>query len=134
MADFESKIITFCCKCCSAAAADLAGTSRMKMLPNFTIISTACSSRVDPGLILEVFKKGAWGVLITGCHPGDCYYKTGNYKTRRRVSLLKRILKDFGIDPERLRLEWISASEGGKFVEVINTFIEKIHELGPLEN
>lgn len=130
--NFEPKIITFSCKWCSSAAADLAGTSRMKMLPNFTIIPTMCSSRIDPELILKAFERGAWGILVAGCHPGDCHYHTGNYKTRRRISLLKKVLKDFGVAPDRLRLEWISAAEGRKFVEVMNEFIEKVHELGPL--
>ena len=126
------KIVAFSCKWCSSAAADLAGTSRMQMLPDFTIIPTLCSSRIAPSLILEAFEKGAWGVLVAGCHPGDCHYQTGNYKTRRRVLLLKKLLKSLGIEPDRLRLEWISASEGAKFARVINDFVAQIGQMGPL--
>ncbi len=130
--DSRVKVVAFSCKWCSAAAADLAGTSRMQMVPDFTIIPTLCSSRIDPSLILEAFEKGAWGVLVAGCHPGDCHYQTGNYKTRRRVLLLKKVLRGFGIAPDRLRLEWISASEGAKFARVINGFVEQIGQMGPL--
>lgn len=127
------KIVAFCCKWCTSAAADLAGTSRMKVAPDFTIIRTLCSSRIDPELILETFRKGAWGVIIGGCHPGDCHYHTGNYKVRRRISLLKNTLNQLGIEPERLRLEWISAAEGRKFVEVMNEFVQKIGQMGPMQ-
>ena len=92
-----------------------------------------CSSRIDPELILEAFQKGAWGVLILGCHPGDCHYTNGNYKTLRRIKLLKRTLKQFGIEDERLRLDWVSANEGGKFKMVVNDMIEAVEKLGPLE-
>ncbi len=104
------------------------------MLPNFTIIPTMCSSRVDPELILKAFERGAWGVLVAGCHPGDCHYQNGNYKTQRRIFLLRKLLSDFGIEPDRLRLEWISASEGAKFAQVVNEFIERVDELGPLKD
>lgn len=129
---FEPKIIVFCCNWCSYAGADLAGTSRLQMKPNFRVIRVMCSGRVDPSFILLAFKEGADGVLVTGCHLGDCHYLTGNYKTLRRVELLRRMLPQFGIEPERLRLEWISAAEGAKFQQVINEFIDKITELGPL--
>ena len=130
--DFEPKIVVFCCKWCSYTAADLAGTSRMEMLPNFTIIRTMCSGRIDPEFILNAFVKGADGVLITGCHPGDCHYVNGNYKARRRIILLQSVLKQFGFENGRLRYEWISAAEGKKFVDSVNEFIGNIKKLGPL--
>ena len=134
MANFEPKIITFACNWCTSAGADLAGTSRMEYLPNSIIIRVMCSSRVDPQHILWAFKKGADGVFVGGCHPGDCHYLDGNTKTLRRVKMLKKLLEDFGIEPERLRLEWVSAAEGKKFVTVMNEFIEQIRKLGPLES
>jgi F420-non-reducing hydrogenase iron-sulfur subunit len=133
MEKFEPKIICFACNWCTSAGADLAGTSRMKYKPNVTIIRIMCSSRVDPQHILWAFIQGADGVIVGGCHPGDCHYINGNYKTARRIPLLRRILENFGIESERLQLEWISASEGVKFVKVINEFTEKIRSLGPLK-
>lgn len=133
MKDFEPKIICFFCKWCTSAGADLAGTSRMEYKPNTVNIRLMCSSRLDPQHIIWAFKKGADGVLVGGCHPGDCHYIDGNYKTWRRVMLLKKMLKGFGIPEERLRLEWISSSEGKRFVEVTNEFIEEIRSLGPLK-
>jgi coenzyme F420-reducing hydrogenase delta subunit len=126
------KIIAFCCNWCSYAGADAAGTARLQVKPYFRVIRTMCSSRIDPELILESFKKGAWGVLVAGCHPGDCHYVNGNYKTQRRVALLKNLLRELGIEPERVRLEWISANEGGKFQKVVNEFVDEITALGPL--
>jgi F420-non-reducing hydrogenase iron-sulfur subunit len=126
------KIIAFCCNWCSYAGADAAGTARLEMKPYFRVIRTMCSSRIDPELILESFKKGAWGVLVAGCHPGDCHYVNGNYKTQRRVALLKKLLQELGIEPKRVRLEWISANEGGKFQKVVNEFVDEIATLGPL--
>jgi F420-non-reducing hydrogenase iron-sulfur subunit len=127
------KIIAFCCNWCSYAGADAAGTARLQIKPNFRVIRTMCSSRIDPELILESFKKGAWGVLVAGCHPGDCHYVNGNYKTQRRVALLKTLLDELGIESTRVRLEWISANEGGKFQKVVNEFIDEIATLGPLK-
>ena len=129
----DPKIIAFCCNWCSYAGADAAGTARLQVKPYFRVIRTMCSSRIDPELILESLKKGAWGVLVAGCHPGDCHYVNGNYKTQRRVALLKHLLKELGIEPRRVRLEWISANEGGKFQKVVNEFIDEITALGPLE-
>ncbi|MGD8979550.1 MAG: hydrogenase iron-sulfur subunit [candidate division WOR-3 bacterium] len=126
------KIIAFCCNWCSYAGADAAGTARLQVKPYFRVIRTMCSSRIDPELILESFKKGAWGVLVAGCHPGDCHYVNGNYKTQRRVALLKNLLRELGIEPERVRLEWISANEGGKFQKVVNEFVDEMTALGPL--
>ena len=131
MEDFEPKIIAFLCKWCTYAGADLAGVSRLKFSPNAVPIRVMCSGRVDPSFILDAFAKGADGVLVGGCHPGDCHYAQGNYKTLRRVKLLKMLLKDMGLEEERLRLEWISASEGNKFRELVNDMVVKIKEIGP---
>jgi len=132
MKDFEPKIIVFCCNWCSYAGADLAGTSRLKIKPNFRVIRTMCSGRVEPSFIFHAFARGADGVMIAGCHPGDCHYNSGNYKARRRVMLLKNMLPQLGIESERLRLEWISASEGIKFRSTVNGFIDEVTELGSL--
>jgi len=132
MKHFEPKIVVFCCNWCSYAGADLAGTSRLKIKPNFRVIRTMCSGRVEPSFIFHAFARGADGVMIAGCHPGDCHYNSGNYKARRRVMLLKNMLPQLGIESERLRLEWISASEGIKFRSTVNGFIDEVTELGPL--
>ncbi len=129
----EPKIIGFLCKWCSYAGADLAGTSRMEYPPNLIPIKVMCSSRIDPSFIISAFKDGADGVLIAGCHPGDCHYQNGNYKTRRRMFLLKQMIEDLGIPSARLRLEWVSAAEGKKFASVVKEFTEQIKELGPLK-
>lgn len=129
----KPKIIAFCCNWCSYAGADAAGTARLQIKPHFRVIRTMCSSRIDPELILESFKKGAWGVLVAGCHPGDCHYVNGNYKTQRRIALLKKLLEELGIESKRIRLEWISANEGGKFQKVVNEFVDEIAALGPLK-
>lgn len=129
---FEPKIILFACNWCTYAALDLAGTSRMKYPPNFRVIKVMCSGRVDPQFILEAFRNGADGVLVAGCHPGDCHYIEGNYKALRRITMIRRILDRFGIERERLRLEWISASEAAKFVKVANEMVDQIKALGPL--
>ena len=131
---FKPKIVVFCCNWCSYAGADLAGTSRLKMKPYFRIIRTMCSGRIEPTFVLHAFSHGADGVVVAGCHPGDCHYSYGNYKARRRVNLLKNMLPQMGIEPERLKLEWISASEGTKFQSTINNFIDEIIKLGPLKN
>ena len=131
MENYEPKIIAFLCKWCTYAGADLAGVSRLKFSPNAVPIMVMCSGRVDPSFILDAFAKGADGVLVGGCHPGDCHYAQGNYKTLRRIKLLKAMLKDMGLEEERLRLEWISASEGKKFKEVVNEMTTKLKELGP---
>jgi len=129
---FEPRIIGFLCNWCAYAGADLAGVSRIQYPTNIRIIRVMCSGRIDPAFILEAFKDGADGVLVAGCHlPSDCHYISGNFKALRRVTLLKRILKAFGIKPERLRLEWISASEGDKFATVIKEMVGEIKKLGP---
>ncbi|OGC42047.1 hypothetical protein A2Y85_00460 [candidate division WOR-3 bacterium RBG_13_43_14] len=130
---YRPKVLVFCCNWCSYAGADLAGVSRLQISPDFRIIRTMCSGRIESEQILDAFKSGADGVLITGCHPGDCHYISGNYKALRRYSTLRYMLKDFGIDQGRLRLEWISAGEGIRFQQVINEFIFQITQLGPLE-
>ena len=129
---FEPKIIGFLCNWCSYTGADLAGVSRIKSDPNVRVIRTMCSGRVDPVFILKAFQLGADGVVVMGCHPGDCHYQEGNYKTARRMPFLQRILREFGIDPRRLRLEWVSASEGDRFAAVVNQMTEEIRTLGPL--
>jgi coenzyme F420-reducing hydrogenase delta subunit len=128
---FEPKIIAFCCNWCSYAGADLAGVSRLQMPTNFLVIRAMCSARVDPEFVLRAFAKGADGVLVLGCHPADCHYIGGNYRTRRRIALLKMLLEQYGLDPERLQLEWVSASEGVRFQSTIKEFTEKIREMGP---
>jgi F420-non-reducing hydrogenase iron-sulfur subunit len=129
---FEPKIIGFLCNWCSYAGADLAGVSRIQYPPNIRIIRVMCSGRIDPAFVLEAFKDGADGVLVAGCHlPSDCHYISGNFKAMRRINLLKRVLKDFGIEPERLRLEWVSASEGDKWAAVVRSMVEDLKELGP---
>ena len=133
MENFEPKIVCFVCKWCTYAGADLAGTSRMRHQPNTTNIRLMCSSRLNMEQIMESFKDGADGVFVGGCHPGDCHYINGNYKTQKRIMIMHRILEDLGIEPERLRLEWISASEGKRYVKLVDEFIEKIKILGPLK-
>ena len=130
---FEPKVICFICKWCTSAGADLAGTSRLQYTSNGVNIRFMCSSRVDPEHIIWAFRQGADGVLVGGCHPGDCHYQDGNYRTQARISLLKRLLDGFGIDRRRLRLEWISAAEGTKFAQVMDGFTEELRSLGPIE-
>ncbi len=128
---FEPKIISFLCNWCSYTGADLAGTSRMKYSSNIQIIRVMCSGRVEPTFVLKAFREGADGVLICGCHPGDCHYHEGNYKCLRRYHLLKKYIEQMGIDPGRLRLEWISASEGKQFAQLVNEMTETVRMLGP---
>jgi F420-non-reducing hydrogenase iron-sulfur subunit len=130
---FEPKIVAFYCKWCTSAGADLAGTSRITYKPNITGIRVMCSSRVDPEHVLDAFKNGADGVLIGGCHPGDCHYQTGNYQTLKRMKLLKKMLTDLNINENRLRLEWISAAEGKRFAEVVDEFTEEVRKLGQIQ-
>ncbi len=128
---FEPKIVAFLCNWCSYRGADLAGTSRMKSAPNVRPIRVMCSGRVEPTFLLKAFEAGADGVLVLGCHPGDCHYVEGNYKAARRIPLLKKMLEQFGIEDERVRLDWVSASEGASFVSIVNDITAKIKELGP---
>lgn len=131
--NFEPKILGLLCNWCSYTGADLAGTARMKYPPNVRPIRVMCSGRVDPGFILGAFRSGADGVLICGCHPGDCHYVEGNYKCLRRIPLTKKLVSELGVDPRRIRLEWVSASEGTRFKDVVTEFTEQIRELGPLQ-
>ena len=128
---FEPKIIAFLCNWCTYAGADLAGTSRMQYPANIRIIRLMCSGGLDPTYVLKVLLEGADGVLIGGCHPGDCHYLNGNYKARRRVAALKKILEKSGLEPERVWLRWISASEGAYFAETVRDIVDHIKKLGP---
>lgn len=129
---FEPRLVGFLCNWCSYTGADLAGTARMVYAPNIRIIRVMCSGRVDPQFVLKAFREGADGVLISGCHPGDCHYQEGNYKALRRYKLLGRMLEQLGIEQERCRLVWVSASEGARFQQIVNEFTEQIRRLGPL--
>ena len=129
---WQPRIVAFFCNWCTYTAADLAGVSRLKYASNVRVIRLMCSGRVDPQFILDALARGADGVLIGGCHPGDCHYVEGNYKMLRRFELLKRLLEDLGIEPERVRLEWISAAEGEKVKRVVNEMTETLKRLGPL--
>lgn len=130
--DFEPVIIGFTCNWCSYRAADMAGTARTKYPPNVRLVRLMCSGRLDPTFVLKALSSGADGVLITGCHPGECHYLEQNYKALRRVKLLKHALKPLGIDPERVKLVWASAAEGTRLANEIKTFVGQIKELGPL--
>jgi F420-non-reducing hydrogenase iron-sulfur subunit len=129
---FEPVIVGFVCNWCSFRAADAAGTGRMKYPPNIRLIRVMCSGRVDPTFVMKAFASGADGVMVAGCHPGDCHYIEQNYKTLRRYKLLLRTLTQMGIEPGRLRLTWASASEGNKLVVEIKSFVEEVRSLGPL--
>ncbi len=131
--EFHPHILMFCCNWCSYAGADLAGVSRFQYPPSVRIIRVMCSGRIDPAFILEGFRRGADGVLLTGCHIGDCHYLKGNEYTRDRMTHVKPLLEILGIEPQRFRLEWISASEGRKFADTVTEFTETIQKLGPLK-
>ena len=130
--EFEPKIVGFLCRWCSYAGADLAGTNRLKYPSNISSIRVNCSGRIDPTLVMKALALGADGVLIAGCHPGDCHYTNGNIKTLRRFKLLQKMLDQFGIERERVRLEWISAAEGDRYAQVVRNMTEQIRSLGPL--
>jgi len=129
--EFKPKVIAFLCNWCSYTGADLAGTARLKYKPNVRAIRVMCSGRIEPTFVLRAFRKGADGVLICGCHPGDCHYQEGNYRCLRRYHLLQKYIQQMGIETERLKLEWISASEGKQYADLIDSFTETITELGP---
>ena len=128
--DFVPKIVAFCCNWCSYAGADLAGSSRLSYPASVKIIRVPCSCRVNPTFVLKAFQQGADGVILCGCHPGDCHYVTGNYYTRRRMALLFSFLEYLGIERDRMRVEWVSAAEGARFSQVMNDFVEKVTALG----
>jgi len=129
--DYQPRIVGFLCNWCSYAGADMAGTSRITYPPNIRIIRVPCSGRVDPLLVVKAFQLGADGVLIAGCHPGDCHYTEGNYYARRRFALLRPFLDYLGIESGRFRMEWVSASEGKRFSQVVSSFTSELTKLGP---
>jgi len=130
--EYEPRIVGFLCNWCSYAGADLAGVSRFEYPTNLRIIRVMCSSRINPLFVLKAFQDGADGVIIGGCHPGDCHYMEGNYYTRRRFALLRRLLQYTGIEPERLRIEWISSAEGDKFSTIVREMTDDLRKLGAL--
>jgi F420-non-reducing hydrogenase iron-sulfur subunit len=131
--DKDPKIIAFVCNWCTYTGADLAGTSRLKYQPNVRMIKLPCTGRIDPVFIIKAFEKGADGVLVSGCHPGDCHYNAGNFHARRRWIMFHKLLDYLGIDENRLHFSWVSASEGKKFVDVVNAFTNKVKAQGPFK-
>ena len=131
-ADFEPQIVGFLCRWCSYPGADLAGTSRLTYSPSLRVIRVPCSGRVDPLFVLKAFQEGADGVMVLGCHAGDCHYLEGNYHARRRYALMHRLLEYVGLERERLLVDWVSAAEGGRFAEMATEFAAQVRELGPL--
>ena len=129
--DFEPIVVAFCCNWCSYAGADLAGTSRLQYPPNVRIVRVMCSGMVHPNLVIDALTKGADGVMVCGCHPGDCHYIDGNLKAEKRAEAIELMLEDFGLEPERFRLEWVSASEGQKFANIVKDMVDTLKELGP---
>lgn len=131
MAEFEPKILAFCCNWCAYAGADLAGVSRFQYPPNIRIIRVMCSGRVEPEFVVKALSSGGDGVLVLGCHIGDCHYIYGNHRTKKRMAILERILGYLGINPRRVRLDWVSAAEGARFAEVVTEFTKEMKSLGP---
>jgi len=129
--EFEPKIVAFLCKWCSSAGSDLAGVSRMEYPPNVIPIQVMCSGSVSPLYIFSAFKKGADGILVSGCHPGDCHYIKGNFYARRRIALVKELLEFIGLDPERFQMSWVSAAEGVKYTQIIKDFVSVLKPMGP---
>lgn len=132
--DFEPKILGFVCKWCTYSGADLAGTSRMDYAPNVRMVRLPCSGRIDPQFLIKAFEQGADGVIVSGCHPGDCHYNEGNYYARRRNLAFRELLQFNGIDVNRLEFSWISAAEAIKWTKVIDEFTARVRELGPHQN
>jgi len=130
--EWRPRVVAFLCNWCSYTGADLAGISRMEWDPSVSIVRVMCTGRMDPTFVAKALELGADGVIVSGCHPGDCHYQEGNYKALRRVHLMRRLLDDFGIDPRRLRLVWISASEGDHWAETANEMVREIRSLGPI--
>jgi F420-non-reducing hydrogenase iron-sulfur subunit len=129
--DFEPTIISFCCNWCSYAGADLAGASKIQYPSNVLIIRSMCSGMIHPNFVIEALTTGADGILICGCHPGDCHYLEGNLKTEKRAEAIDLMLEDMGLEPERFKLEWISASEGNMFANTVKEMVKTLKELGP---
>jgi len=129
---FEPKIIGFLCNWCAYEGADSAGRARRTYPANLRVVRLLCTGRMDPHFILEAYKEGADGIMVLGCHPGECHYKEGNFQALKRTALLRKMLPQFGIEEERLRLDWISTSEHEKFAEIVSEMVEKIRELGPM--
>jgi F420-non-reducing hydrogenase iron-sulfur subunit len=129
--EFEPRIIAFLCKWCSSAGSDLAGVSRMEYPPNVTPIQIMCSGSVSPLYIFSAFSRGADGVLVSGCHPGDCHYIKGNFYARRKLALVKKLMEHVGLDPERFQMSWVSAAEGQKYTQIIKDFVNELKPLGP---
>ena len=128
---FEPKVTAFVCNWCTYTGADLAGTSRLQMSPNVRIIRLPCTGRIDPLFIVKAFERGADGVIVSGCHPADCHYTSGNYHARRRFALFLELAGFMGIDPKRITFSWVSASEGGKWRDVVNDTVARVQEIGP---
>lgn len=131
MSEFDPTILAFCCNWCSYAGADLAGVSRLQMPPNVHIIRVMCSASVKPEYVLKAVSQGVDGVIVLGCHIGDCHYMTGNHRTAKRIPLVKKVIGDVGIDERRVRLDWVSAAEGEKFQKIVTEFVDEVRELGP---
>lgn len=133
MSDFRPRIIAFVCNWCSYAGADKAGGQKLRYSADVKLVRVMCSGRVDPQFILDSFRRGADGVMVLGCHPGDCHYRSGNIKAMKRMKLLRAMLSQFGVDPERFRLDWVSAGESERFQEVVNAMAATVTDLGPLK-
>lgn len=129
--NFEPRMVAFVCNWCTYAGADLAGTSRLKYASNVRVVRVPCSGRVDPLYVLKAFERGADGVLVSGCHPGDCHYAEGNYYARRRWTVFRDLMQFQGIEPERLQFSWVSAAEGAKWADLINSLTETLRGIGP---
>ena len=131
MSEFEPKIVAFACNWCSYAGADLAGVSRLQYPPNIRIVRLMCSGRLEPEIVVKSLLYGADGVLILGCHIGDCHYLTGNHRAKKRIAVLQKMLGYYGINPKRIRLDWVSAAEGERFAKIVSEFTEEVQKLGP---
>ncbi|OGS57211.1 MAG: methyl-viologen-reducing hydrogenase subunit delta [Euryarchaeota archaeon RBG_19FT_COMBO_56_21] len=131
MTEFKPTILAFCCNWCSYAGADLAGVSRLQMPPNVHVVRVMCSASVKPEYVMKAISQGIDGVLVLGCHVGDCHYMTGNHRTAKRMPVVQKILKDIGLNEKRVRLDWVSAAEGEKFQKVIVDFVDEVAKLGP---
>ncbi len=133
-ATFEPRIVAFVCNWCTYTGADLAGTSRIQMASNVRILRLPCTGRIDPLFVMKAFERGADGIIVSGCHPGDCHYIVGNFHARRRFRVFRELLDFLGVDPERITFSWVSASEGGKWAQVVNDTTRRIREMGPMES